>query len=291
MRPIAPRRLAARIHSALAFRAARLLGRRTVAVYGRWGRFRGYADDGAMLRCYGRTGSWSAGAVALLAEAAREAADSGGAAPLLVDVGAAIGLVCVGVVRQAPGRALAIESDPDTFPHLVHNVAKSALGGRITTHHLAAGAPATAGRGVRMARTPGNGGDSWVVAETDAASGTPLVRLDDLTRNHPDVPLLLKVDVQGYEPAVLAGGGETLRRSRLAVVEFWPYGLRRMGHDPLAFARQLLGAASSVAIMEDEHREQPVTWEPPPVALERLVAVIADGRLERQVEILLKPVG
>ncbi len=277
----------ARRRAAIAFRAARLFRRPSVTVGGEWGRFRGYADDETMLRHYGRVGTWAAGAVAVLASTARKIAADGGPAPLLLDVGAGLGLVSAGVVHQCGARALALESDPATFAYLRHNLAVNRLGDRVTARCLAVGAPTAAGCGVRMARTPGNGGDSRVVAETDSG-GTPLVCLDDLCRDYADTPLLLKVDVQGYEPMVIAGGGETLRRARLAVVEFWPEGLRQMGHDPAAFATRLLGGVRRAAVMADEHRLQSVAWQAPDEVLSTLAGVSADGGPERQVELLLE---
>lgn len=276
----------AHIRSGLAFRLARQLRQTSVTASGDWGRFRGDTDDGAMLRHYGSRGSWSAGTVALLAETARELVARGEPAPLLVDVGAAIGLVSIGVLRQAPGRALAIESHPEVFPYLQYNVAKNRMLDRIDTMQVAAGNPTTSGLGVRMQRTPGNGGDNWVVTETDDDTDIPLLRIDDFTAQYPDVSLLLKIDVQGYEPQVLAGGLETLRRARLAVIEFWPYGLRRMGSDPTAFARQLLDSKRPVAVMQDEHRVQPVDWITTDTAMTELAGVIEDGSPERQLELL-----
>ena len=280
-------RIWTRIQSRLAYRLARRLGRPSVTVNGCWGRFQGLADDAAMLSHYGSHGTWSAGTVELLAQCAREIVAHGEPAPLLLDVGAAIGLISIGVLRQVPGRALAIESSPETFPCLEHNVVKHTMDDRIEVMHLAAGAPASANCGVRMARTPGNGGDSWVVAETDDGSGTPLVSIDELTAQHPDVPLLLKVDVQGYEPQVLAGGSNSFERARLAVIEFWPYGIRRIGYDPDAFVAELLKNKHRVALMYDEHRVQPVNWIPIETAKAELAGIIAGGRPEQQVEIFL----
>lgn len=278
----------AQIRSALAFRAARRLGRSQVTVNGRWGHIRGYTDDLAMLAHYGYHGTWSAGTVALLAQTARKITACGRPAPLLVDVGAAIGLVSIGVLRQAPGRALAIESFPDNCSLLEHNVARNHMNDRIEVAQLAIGAPGADKRGVRMTRTPGNGGDCWIVAESADGSGTPLVSIDALTAQHPDVPLLVKVDVQGYEPQVLAGGTDTFERARLTVIEFWPYGIRRMGHDPEAFIHCLLNGKRRVALMYDEHRAQPGHWMSAETATAELARIIADGRPEQQVEIIFE---
>lgn len=241
-----------------------------------------------MLRHYGSRGTWSAGIVAILAQTARDIVDRGEPAPLLLDVGAAIGLVSIGVLRQAPGRALAIESFPETFRYLEHNVIENRITDRIEIKHLAVGAPDSANSCVRMERTPGNGGDSWIVAETGDSNGIPLVSLDELSAQYPDIPLLLKVDVQGYEPKVLAGGVNTFQRARLTVIEFWPFGIRRMGHDPGVFASELLKNKDSVALVYDEHRAQSFNWMSADAAKVELAKVISDGGPERQLEIVLK---
>lgn len=57
------------------------------------------------------------------------------------------------------------------------------------------------------------------VAHTDVA--VQLERLDDWThRMNPDAsPLLIKIDVQGYEMAVINGGVDTLRSAAFVVLE------------------------------------------------------------------------
>jgi FkbM family methyltransferase len=242
-----------------------------------------------MLGHYGRYGTWSAGIVSLLALTAREMVARGEPAPLILDVGAAIGLIAIGVLRQAPGRALAIEACPDTFRDLEHNVLAHRMQDRIEVKHLAAGATGPAGRWVQMAQTPGNGGDSWIIADTDTntGSGAPLVALDELTAQHPGIPLLLKVDVQGYEPQVLAGASLTFRRACLIVIEFWPFGIRRQGYDPGSFVADLLMHQSRVALIYDEHQVQQVNWISADAAKAELNKLIVEGRPEQQVEIIL----
>jgi hypothetical protein len=44
-------------------------------------------------------------------------------------------------------------------------------------------------------------------------------------------PIAAKIDVQGAEPFVIAGGRNTLSRASLLSLEFWPYSMRRMCGD------------------------------------------------------------
>ena len=70
----------------------------------------------------------------------------------------------------------------------------------------------------------------------------PLRRLDDLLYEHgiarSEVGLLW-MDVQGHEQHVLEGAPKLLSGGVPLVVELWPYGLRRAGVEPEAFAEYL----------------------------------------------------
>ncbi|MGB8295402.1 MAG: hypothetical protein WCG85_08240 [Polyangia bacterium] len=52
--------------------------------------------------------------------------------------------------------------------------------------------------------------------------------LDDLV-DLVDGALAVKVDTQGAEPFVLSGGRRIFERADLVIMEFWPYGIKRMG--------------------------------------------------------------
>ncbi|WP_366655997.1 FkbM family methyltransferase [Fodinicurvata sp. EGI_FJ10296] len=294
--------LSARAKAAAAFRLARLLGRTEVTVGGSLGRFTGHTDDAVMLRHYGRTGTWSAAGVNALAAAARAAARDG-LAPLLVDVGASVGLVTAGILGQAPGTALALEPDPETFSMLVRNMASAGLNGRVTTLRRAAGAANVDATGAplaaRMVRTPGNGGDIRVASVAPhnecQPEAAPLSTLDGIVPlNDKSLALLLKIDTQGHEPDVLAGAPGALARATLTMVEFWPHGLRQMGHDPASFATRLMGRVATgmatAALLHDEHTRQEIVWQTPETVLQYLLDLCdtADDP-GRQVEVLLRP--
>jgi FkbM family methyltransferase len=62
------------------------------------------------------------------------------------------------------------------------------------------------------------------VAFPDSAGSTPVTvrieRLDDIAPQlHIDLPLLIKMDVQGYEDQVLRGGERTVRQAALLIIE------------------------------------------------------------------------
>jgi hypothetical protein len=45
-------------------------------------------------------------------------------------------------------------------------------------------------------------------------------------------PLVVKMDVQGAEAQALESAGALISEIDLMMLEYWPYGLRRMGSDP-----------------------------------------------------------
>jgi hypothetical protein len=54
--------------------------------------------------------------------------------------------------------------------------------------------------------------------------------LDDMV-GHVAGPLAVKIDTQGAEPFVIAGGAKTLASVELLILEFCPYMIERMGGD------------------------------------------------------------
>jgi len=168
----------------------------------------------------------------------------------LLDVGANVGTVCIALARRgAFTRALAVEPAPDTFRHLVKNVARNGLGDAIRCVNAALSATT----GTAELELSTNSGDHRVrVAGPLAAEQyhertrplvrVPLRRLDDLLDEHgiarADVGLLW-MDVQGHEQHVLEGAPKLLAVGVPLVVELWPYGLRRAGVEPEAFVEYL----------------------------------------------------
>ena len=79
--------------------------------------------------------------------------------------------------------------------------------------------------------------DNSLLARSDLRGG-PRVRIETLDnivgKWHLEEPLFIKLDVQGNEPLVLAGGSRTLARDCTVFVEFWPWGLKRCGFSPLS---------------------------------------------------------
>ncbi|WP_156827211.1 FkbM family methyltransferase [Hyphomicrobium zavarzinii] len=131
---------------------------------------------------------------------------------LFVDVGANIGSYTVLASAVCGARSIAIEPDPGTVQSLKRNVEINRIGDRVTVIEAAIGAAAGM---VRF--TVGKDTTNRVAAASDEATREVKVRtLDDILANTD--PVLIKMDVEGYEPQVIAGALATLAKQSLAAV-------------------------------------------------------------------------
>lgn len=105
---------------------------------------------------------------------------------------------------------------------------------------------------------------------------------DELNRGRIDV---MKVDIQGAEGLLVAGGRETLRANRpIMFMELWPHGLRSMGTDPLNLLDELSGLGYRVErIHEDGQTVAPADAEELVTACD----VVLGGR--GHIDLLLRP--
>lgn len=152
----------------------------------------------------------------------------------IVDIGANIGIHSLAWSRLAP--VVAVEPAPRTFDLLQGNVAVNELQERIRT--------------VRSAVGETSGEVEFFIAKDSAFSSmkdterkrivdrvrVPCTTLDELSV--PSNVGLVKIDVEGFERAVIAGGGELLRRDRpVLFVEI--YGGKASNPDPEGTVREI----------------------------------------------------
>jgi FkbM family methyltransferase len=154
-----------------------------------------------------------------------------------VDIGANVGsytLLASGVVGAT---AMAFEPVPSTFRHLVNNVRANYLDELVKCQNLGLGDVngeigfTTDGDTVNHVAT---------AADTGQQAAVPVSRLDDVLQGQ--VPLLIKIDVEGYEANVLKGAGQTLQAPGLQgiIIELNGSGAR-YGFDERQIHLQLLG--------------------------------------------------
>lgn len=131
---------------------------------------------------------------------------------LFVDVGANIGSYTVLASAVCGSRSIAIEPDPGTVRSLARNVETNGIGDRVTIIEAALGAAAGTAR-----FTVGRDTTNRVAASADSATREVEVRtLDEILAN--EQPVLIKMDVEGYEPQVVSGALATLAKPSLAAV-------------------------------------------------------------------------
>ncbi len=228
---------------------------------GRHGLIQSAASDGRILLEYAGTGSWAEHTVAAFR---RFFADRGG---VYLDIGANIGLTAIPVARNPQVRCIAFEPDPVNFANLTDNIRRNAEHGNVELHQVALFD--RAGSLPLSLATDGNLGDHRVVT-ADAAPDrgrtiqVPAARLDDVLLDDMAParfgPLAVKLDAQGAEPFIIAGGQEVLRQASLVVLEFSPMLIDRLGGD-VAVVIDFLAGFEQFEIARDDHGEPPVTVE------------------------------
>jgi FkbM family methyltransferase len=166
---------------------------------------------------------------------------------VIFDVGANIGLSAIALAIAAPHcRVVCFEPSPTNFPYLKQNVERFGSD-RIGIHQVAA-----SDRRTTLRMFAGSGAETWsggwchVVTENSTDKDRtvieiPSIRLDDFDEVP---PALIKIDVEGHEPEVIAGAARLIEAARpLICVEFNPWTLNAFGgHSPNAFATALFDA-------------------------------------------------
>jgi FkbM family methyltransferase len=159
---------------------------------------------------------------------------------VFVDVGANFGyftcLLAARLGRGAGSRVIAVEPNPDMLRLLRANVGINWSGAPVRIEPVAV----ADAEGEMVLTIPDDRAANGTLAPIEAAGRSlathrvPVRRLDDLLRAEPRIDLV-KIDVEGYEPAVLRGAAETLARPGLRLVLEWSVPqLREAGFDPMA---------------------------------------------------------
>lgn len=133
---------------------------------------------------------------------------------VFVDVGANVGAYTVLAAAVAGAGAVAVEPIPATFQRLLDNVAVNRLDGRVRCRNVGVGREP----GV-LRLTSGSDTVNHVLAPGEQAADAvevSVLPLDDIVGG--DEPTLIKIDVEGFETEVLAGGGRTFARPSLQAV-------------------------------------------------------------------------
>ncbi len=205
----------------LFYQSARSLGVESYEVAGSYGKFFGPLYDQSITKNYLRSGIWSPYIVSLFADFF---AKSGGGT--FCDIGANLGLVTVPIARNPQVTCFAFEPDRINFQLLRANIQRLCQHNNVNLFDAAVYDQNTE---LSFSRDSYNSGDHHIVAG-ETKIKIPAITLDSVVTPTPN--LAIKVDTQGAEPAVFAGGRNAFGSSRLVVTEFWPMGMKRLGYDP-----------------------------------------------------------
>jgi FkbM family methyltransferase len=233
---------------------------KSVDVEGELGTFTGSIDDFAALGTYMQNRTWAPQLTRLL----RTFFKSGGT---FIDVGANIGLTLVPVANNRSVRCYGFEPEPLNFSYLARNVAANCKFDNVRLYQLALFDKSTT---LPFELATNHSGDHRIqINRADGAIDeqfrpTIQVKSERLDALHLDLqrPLAVKIDTQGAEPNIFAGGRETLAKADLIAFEFWPYGMRRIGGDVsqmIDFVADTF-AEGSIAVGDKESEDR--TWRP-----------------------------
>ncbi|QIA24732.1 FkbM family methyltransferase [Mesorhizobium sp. AA22] len=130
---------------------------------------------------------------------------------LFVDVGANVGAYSVMAAGAVGSPCVCIEPIESTFVHLRRNIAINFLDSRVELHNVGAGSEDGSIGFINNADTRNR-----VAIDGEAFIPVEVKRVDDLLEGR--MPVLMKIDVEGFEPAVLAGASRTLELESLQAV-------------------------------------------------------------------------
>lgn len=143
---------------------------------------------------------------------------------IVVDIGAHIGSTVIVAADQAgsSGKVLAFEASPKFFSFLKQNIDKNNLNDIVTCYPYAIG----------DRKTQVNINESVTDDTTNhigkSGNAVEQVTLDDYTKDFAKVSFI-KIDVEGYEPKVLEGAVETLKKTDCIYIEFCTSNLKNLG--------------------------------------------------------------
>lgn len=212
---------------------ARKLNVVQLSASGQYGTMASSSNDLSILRKYAETGRWAPEV------SERLKVFFAGCGGTYLDIGANIGMTTIPIAQHNDQvKCYAFEPEPINYRNLVRNIAENCPSSNVKTYQLALHEREEV---LPFEIADGNLGDHRLHIETGLLAkqnevGRKIievccVRLDDLPIELTG-PVFAKIDTQGAEPFVFAGGRQTLARADTILVEWSPYHMARLGGDP-----------------------------------------------------------
>lgn len=220
-----------------------------LGVTGEYGVIYSTSDDRLVLPEYSRAGTFERVIVREIQEFLR------GQSGTYLDIGANIGLTTVPIARDPQIHCLAFEPEPGNFRFLQRNVAANIAHGNVECWQIALFDRSGT---VSLAIAEGNLGDHRVTVSGVPGRSTVEVSAKPLDEFYSQLhgTVAIKIDTQGAEPFVVAGGKQTFARAGLVAMEFCPFLMRQLGGDPEVVI-QSLAQFDRVAVVADEADARP----------------------------------
>lgn len=148
-------------------------------------------------------------------------------ADIVIDIGAHIGSTVLVEASQSggAGKVLAFEASPTFFKYLKENITINELETIVDVYPYAIGDTESS---VLINESVKDDTTNHI---SDIGTEVKQVRLDDFTKDFAKINFI-KVDVEGYEPMVLAGATETLKKTDCLYIEFCTSNLKNLGFLP-----------------------------------------------------------
>ena len=155
-----------------------------------------------------------------------------------LDVGANIGYysLMAAAVAGPSGRIVAFEPNPHIFNHFKRTIEKNRISHITLEQYALADAAGTCELFVPI--EAGNNTATMIANEGGSPVSVPVITLDDyLDRNDIEHVDFMKIDVEGYEPRIIAGAQATIKAKKIDAIlcEFSGHWLRQDGTTPQDF--------------------------------------------------------
>lgn len=236
---------------------------------GSYGLIQSALNDDLALPAYARTGVYEPRMATLF----REFFSSHGGGTYL-DIGANIGLTTIPVAQDPTVRCLAFEPDPVNSRHLRANVDRNCPNGNVTVYQVALFANQST---LELALNETHPGSHRLSLGQQGSGRTIRVEAAPLDQFVEKVTgaVAAKIDTEGAEPFVIAGGREILSRVGLVILEFAPHHMHALGSDP-SVVLEFLAGFERIGIGTSRGDDLPV-FHPPAEALSRLRTLLANS--------------
>lgn len=181
-----------------------------------------------------------------------------GVSKTVLDAGGNIGIyACIGAAQLPPGgRLVTFEPVPQNLAYGRRNLDQNGLTDRVEVVQTALG-PEPGTVVIHLAAGGFTGSHSvaraTVGADSSGSLTVPMTTIDDYVSQHGLSPVdLIKVDVEGFDIAVLRGALRTLRTDQpTLLVEYAPALLRNAGYDPVDLLEIIFSNYEHVLLIDE----------------------------------------